>query len=109
MIYFILFVAFLVAAVSQLLWRHGMQRESALTLMTRVLVVGLGCIGYLISTFLGVYCMRFIPLKSFAVGSASVFPFVAVGAHVFLKERLTESKIVGTGFICLGIIVAFCF
>lgn len=53
--------------------------------------------------------MRFIPLKSFAVGSASVFPFVAVGAHVFLKERLTESKIVGTGFICLGIIVAFCF
>lgn len=57
------------------------------------------------ATFFSLYAYKGIPLSLGPVLEASSYIFVAILGVVFLKEKINKKKLLGLGFIVLGIVI----
>lgn len=60
---------------------------------------------FFISTLIGVFCLKYVPLSLAPVIESLGYVFVGVLGYFFLKERFTKRKLLGIGLIILGLIL----
>lgn len=94
------------AAVSQVLLKLSTRKiyEKKIYEYLNPLVIS----GYFIlflTTFIGVYVYKYVPLSMGPIIEATSFIYVTVFGKVIFKEQVNKKKILALGFIVAGIIV----
>ena len=60
---------------------------------------------FAVSTFFGMFVLRFIPLSLVSVIESVAYAYVAILSRIILKEKITKRKLIGIIMIFSGVII----
>lgn len=93
----------LLTALGQVLLKIGASKDNASIYFNKF--VALGYILFVIVLMLSYFLMLTLPLKYFTVIMSINYVVVMLSAGLFLKDRLTSKKIIGTVLVVAGVSV----
>lgn len=105
--YIIVFlISVLVSSVSQIILKKSsqIQYKDMLHEYMNIRVIGAYSM-FLISTLLTMYAYKGVPLTLGTLLEAAGYIYIPILSFIFLKEKITFNKIIGSVFIILGIVV----
>ncbi len=101
MLYIIIFISAISAALGQILLKIGSTEKQSLAEFINTYNI-LGCFCYLIGLLLWIYSLSKLPLSIVYVFTMITFVLVYIFSHLLLKESLSWFALIGIGFIILG-------
>lgn len=109
LVIFITLIAAFIAAVSQLLYKKGMQKELRnvhdFIALAKNRTVVIGGIGYVSSLIVYLYSLSQAPLSIVYPTFASTFIFVMIISAFMLKEKINKLRFIGILLVFVGITV----
>lgn len=104
--YGIIFFAIVLVSVSHVMIKYSTRKHYPSALqeyLNPVTITGYTLL--LLSAFITIFALRYIPFKSFQVYMSLTYLFILLMGHFVLGERITKEKIIGNSLIVVGIIV----
>ena len=102
----IFLISVLVSSFSQIILKISSEKKHKDILHEYVNPRVIGAYGmFVISTLLTMYAYKGVPLTLGTLLEAVGYIYIPVLSYIFLRERITINKIIGSSFIILGIAV----
>ncbi len=105
--YIIVFlISVFVSSISQIILKKSAEKEynDIIHEYMNVRVIGAYSM-FVVSTLLTMYAYKGVPLTLGTLLEAVGYIYIPILSFVFLKEKITLNKIIGSAFIILGIVV----
>lgn len=105
MIYVVIFLfSVFISSVSQIILKKSAGKQYANPLMEYLNPRVIGAYGiFFISSFLTMYAYKGVPLSFGVLLEAMGYIYIPVLSYIFLREKITKTKILGAFLIILGI------